>query len=83
MATFLAKGGARRPAPNRRAPKYHAALATCSQPYDGYTDPLIRMLDVAQAYTHRIDWSTLNQARAALAATSACDEGAEAKLRLA
>jgi len=41
------------------------------------------MLDVAQAYTHRIDWSTLDQARAALAATSAFDEGAEAKLRLA
>jgi len=51
--------------------------------HNGHTDPLIRMLDVAQAYTHRIDWSTLDQARAALAATSAFDEGAEAKLRLA
>jgi len=51
--------------------------------HNRHTDPLIRMLDVAQAYTHRIDWSTLDQARAALAATSAFDEGAEAKLRLA
>lgn len=60
---------------------YLGALKAFS--HNGHTDPLIRMLDVAQAYTHRIDWSTLNQARAALAATSAFDEGAEAKLRLA
>lgn len=60
---------------------YLGALKAFSR--NGHTDPLIRMLDVAQAYTHRIDWSTLDQARAALAATSAFDEGAEAKLRLA
>src|SRR3546814_9167334 len=34
--------------------------------HNAHTDPLIRMLDVAQAYTHRIDWSTLDQARALL-----------------
>jgi Fic family protein len=60
---------------------YLGALKAFS--HNGHSDPLIRMLDVVQAYTHRIDWSTLDQARAALAATSAFDEGAEAKLRLA
>ena len=59
---------------------YLGALKAFS--HNGHTDPLLRMLDVAQAYTHRIDWSTLDHARAALAATSAFDEGAEAKLRL-
>lgn len=59
---------------------YLGALKAFS--HNGHTDPLIRMLDVAQAYTHRIDWSTLDQAHAALAATNAFAEGPEAKLKL-
>ncbi len=49
---------------------------------NGHTDPLIRMLDVAQSYTRRIDWSTLERARAALATTNAFDGAADAKLKL-
>lgn len=60
---------------------YLGALKAFS--HNGHTDPLIRMLDVAQAYTHRIDWSTLDHARAALAATNAFAEGPEAKLKFA
>jgi hypothetical protein len=59
---------------------YLSALKAFSH---GHTDPLIRMLDVAQAYTHRIDWSTLENARAALAATNAFAEGPDAQLKLA
>jgi hypothetical protein len=60
---------------------YLSALKAFS--HNGHTDPLIRMLDVAQAYTLRIDWSTLENARAALAATNAFAEDPDAKLKLA
>lgn len=59
---------------------YLSALKAFSQ--SGRTAPLIRMLDVAQGYTHGIDWSTLASARAGLAATNAFAEGEDAKLRL-
>ena len=59
---------------------YLGALRAFSQ--NGRTDPLIRMLDVAQSYTRRIDWSTLARARAALSATNAFDGAADAKLKL-
>lgn len=59
---------------------YLGALRAFS--HNGHTDPLIRMLDVAQSYTHRIDWSTLERARTALAATNAFDGAADAKLKL-
>lgn len=48
----------------------------------GLTDPLIRMLGAAQSYTHKVDWSTVEAARASLAATNAFAEGEEAKLKL-
>src|SRR3546814_15659907 len=48
--------------------------------HNAHTDPLIRMLDVAQAYPHRIHWSKLDQARAMLAATTAAAERSDAKL---
>ena len=53
-------------------------------PHDSGTveNALIRMLDVAQSYTHRIDWTTLERARTALAATNAFDAAADAKLKL-
>lgn len=59
---------------------YLGALKALSQ--NGRTDPLIRMLEKAQSYTHRIDWSTMDSARADLAATNAFAEGADAKLIL-
>lgn len=59
---------------------YLGALKAFS--HNGHTDPLIRMLDAAQAYTHRIDWSTLDRARAALAATNAFAEDPDARLEL-
>lgn len=60
---------------------YLGALKAFS--HNGHTDPLIRVLDVAQAYTHRIDWSTLDHARAALAASNAFAEDPDAKLKFA
>ena len=60
--------------------EYLGALRAFS--HNGLTDPLIRMLDVAQSYTHRIDWTTLERARTALAATNAFDAAADAKLKL-
>ena len=45
-------------------------------------EPLLRMLSVAQGYTSRIDWSSIELARADLAATNAFDEGEHAKLKL-
>ena len=59
---------------------YLGALRAFS--HNGHTDPLIRMLDVAQSYTHQIDWGTLERARAVLAATNAFDGAADAKLKL-
>ena len=59
---------------------YLGALRAFS--HNGHTDPLIRMLDVAQSYTQQIDWATLEQARAALTATNAFDGAADGKLKL-
>jgi len=58
---------------------YLGALKAFS--HNGLTDPLIRMLDVAQSYTRRIDWTTLERARADLAATNAFDDDPDAKLK--
>ena len=59
---------------------YLGALRVFS--HNGHANPLIRMLDVAQSYTHQIDWGTLERARAVLAATNAFDGAADAKLKL-
>jgi hypothetical protein len=58
---------------------YLSALKAFS--HNGLTGPLIRMLDVAQSWTHKIDWTNLERARADLAATNAFAEGSDAKLR--
>ncbi len=57
---------------------YLGALKGISR--NGHTDPLIRMLDRAQRYTHSIDWSTLDRARTMLDETNAFAEGEDAKL---
>lgn len=57
---------------------YLGALKAISR--NGHTTPVIRMLDHAQGYTHSIDWSTLDRARAMLEETNAF-AGDEGKLR--
>lgn len=59
---------------------YIGALKAISQ--NGLTDPVIRMLDIAQRYTHSIDWSTLESARAALEETNAFSDDENAKLKV-
>lgn len=59
---------------------YLGALKAISR--NGHSDPLIRMLDYAQRYTHSIDWSTLDLARAMLDETNAFAVGEEAKLKV-
>lgn len=59
---------------------YLGALKAFS--HNRQTRPLIRMLDVAQAFTHEIDWSNLESARTMLVARNAFEEGEDAKLRL-
>ncbi|MGE3689771.1 MAG: Fic family protein [Novosphingobium sp.] len=79
-AELLARDQERIIIPTAYRTDYLGALKAFS--HNGQTAPLIRMLDVAQDYTHGTDWSTLAGARAALAATNAFAEGEDAKLRL-
>ena len=44
--------------------------------------PLLRMLDYAQRYTHAIDWSTLDHARAMLEESGAFGAGEDSKLQV-
>jgi hypothetical protein len=44
--------------------------------------PLLRMLDYAQRYTHAIDWSTLDHARAMLEESGAFGTGEDSKLHV-
>lgn len=50
--------------------------------HNALTEPLIRMLDYAQRYTNRVDWSKLATARRVLERTGAFSEGANAQLRI-
>jgi Fic family protein len=59
---------------------YLGALKAFSK--NSHTQPLIRMLDTAQAYTWRIDWSNFEGARQMLEDTNAFAEGGDAKLKL-
>lgn len=79
-AELVAGGQERIIIPTAYRTDYLTALKAFS--HNGQTMPLIRMLDVAQGYTHGIDWTTLARARAGLMATNAFAEGEDAKLRL-
>jgi fido (protein-threonine AMPylation protein) len=79
-AELVAGGQERIIIPTAYRTDYLGALKAFSQ--NGRTDPLIRMLTVAQNYTHSIDWTTLDRARAMLEASNAFAEGEDAKLRL-
>ena len=78
-AELLAHGEERIIIPTAYRTDYLSALKAFS--HNRQTAPLIRMLDVAQAFTHAVDWSTLESARAMLMASNAFDQGEDAKLR--
>ncbi|MXP29714.1 cell filamentation protein Fic [Porphyrobacter algicida] len=78
-AELVAGGQERIIIPTAYRTDYLSALKAFSQ--NGHTDPLIRMLDVAQRYTHSIDWSTLQNARQMLSETNAFAEGEDAKMK--
>ena len=59
---------------------YLSTLKAISQ--NAHADPMVRMLDVAQAYTGSIDWTTMEVARRILDETNAFAEGEDAKLKL-
>ena len=59
---------------------YLGALKAISQ--SGPVEPIIRMLDAAQRYTHAIDWSSMDTAHAKLKETHAFAEGELAKLKV-
>lgn len=79
-AEFVAADQERVIIPTAYRTDYLGALKAFS--HNARTDPLIRMIDVAQSYTHKIDWTNIDSARANLAATNAFDDSAEAKLKL-
>ena len=80
-AELVAGGQERIIIPTAYRTDYLGSLKAFSQ--SGRTEALIRMLDIAQRYTHSIDWSTLETARAALEHTNAFAEGEDAKMKFA
>jgi len=79
-AELVAGGQERIIVPTGYRTDYLGALRALSQ--TGNTIPLIRMLDYAQQYTHKIDWRDLDAARVMLEQTGAFAEGEDAKLRM-
>lgn len=59
---------------------YLRALNAISQ--NARTEPVVRMLDAAQRYTHSIDWTSIPNAQVMLENTNAFAEGELAKLKL-
>jgi Fic family protein len=78
-AELVAAGEERIIIPTAYRTDYLGALKAISR--NGHTEPVIRMLDRAQDYTHSIDWSTLERARTMLDETNAFAEGDDAKLK--
>lgn len=79
-AELIVRGQERIIIPTAYRTDYLGALRAISR--NGFTTPLIRMLDHAQRYTHAIDWRDLKDARSALERTGAFVEGDDAKLRI-
>jgi hypothetical protein len=79
-AELVAAGQERIIIPTAFRVDYLGALKAFSQ--SATTAPLLRMLDIAQRYTHGIDWRSQSRARAELQATNAYAKGEEAKLRV-
>jgi len=79
-AELIAAGQERIIIPTAYRADYLLSLKALSRNRD--TDPVIRMLDYAQRYTHAIDWNNLDQARRELEKTGAFAEGEDARLRM-
>ena len=79
-AELVAKGQERIVIPTAFRTDYLGALKAFSK--NAHTEPLVRMLDYAQRYTHAIDWSTLATANKMLQESHAFDEGEDAKLKI-
>jgi Fic family protein len=79
-AELVAGGEERIIIPTAYRTDYLGALKAISQ--SSLTDPVLRMLDAAQRYTHAIDWSSLASAQAMLEDTNAFAECELAKLKL-
>jgi Fic family protein len=79
-AELVAKGQERIIIPTAYRTDYLGALKAFSK--NAHTDPLWRMLDYAQRYTHAIDWSTLGSARSMLQESNAFETGEDAKLKV-
>ena len=78
-AELVATGQERIIIPTAYRTDYLGALKALSRNHD--TDPVVRMLDYAQRYTHAIDWSNFDQVRRELDKTGAFTEVEDAKLR--
>ncbi|MDR9388788.1 MAG: Fic family protein [Wenzhouxiangella sp.] len=79
-AELIAAGHERIIIPTAYRTDYLAALKALSRNHR--TDPVIRMLDHAQRYTHAIEWSPFNQAFRELDDTGAFAEGEDARLQI-
>jgi len=79
-AELVAGGEERIIIPTAYRTDYLGALKAISQ--NERTEPVVRMLDAAQRYTHAIDWSSMASAHAMLEDTNAFAEGELAKLKL-
>lgn len=79
-AELVAAGQERIIIPTAYRTDYLGTLKAISQ--NGHTDSVIRMLDVAQRYTHSIDWSSMASAQTMLVGTNAFAEGELAKLKI-
>jgi Fic family protein len=77
-AELVAGGQERIIIPTAYRTDYLGALKAFSA--NGLTEPLIRMLDAAQAYTNSIDWSSFDGAQRMLEESRAFAEGEDAKL---
>lgn len=78
-AELVAAGQERIIIPTAYRTDYLGALKAFSK--NGLTTPLIRMLDIAQNYTGKIDWRSFEGARTMLEDTNAFAEGEDAKLK--
>jgi len=79
-AELIAAGQERIIVPTAYRADYLLSLKALSRNHD--IDPVIRMLNYAQRYTHAIDWSNLDQARHELDETGAFAEAEDARLRM-
>ena len=79
-AELVAKSQERIIIPTAYRTDYLGALKAFSK--SAHTEPLLRMLNHAQRYTHAIDWNTLTNADKMLHESNAFEQGEDAKLKV-